>query len=214
MSVPPATFGDELESIKRTLMLKYSNKLLPEVGLCVCLCDVLEIGDAHLYHTDGAPWVRVAFRFVVFRPSIGEILAGTVLSSDAEGIRVSLGFFDEVLVPASHFRPDCVHDERTGLWKWQWKDYELWFTPGDQIMVRVIALEFQDPKQQQISSAPIAPSIRTQVERSELIDPEAKQLIEKENEARAALPSIHAERPNFRILGRVDEDGLGMTAWW
>ena len=213
--LPPANFGYELKSIKRSLMLKYANKLLPDVGLCVCLHDILELGDAYLFHGDGSPWARVVFRFVVFRPALGEILCGTVLSSDAEGLRVSLGFFDELLVPASHFRADSLFDPEAGLWRWKWGDYDLWFAQGERIMVRVSQLVFADAgKGSKVVRAPLAASLRAQVEKNELIDPEAKMLVEKEKEEQAASTQAGASEPNFRIIARVDEDGLGMVAWW
>ncbi|MES1916151.1 MAG: hypothetical protein MHM6MM_007999, partial [Cercozoa sp. M6MM] len=43
------------------LQRKYINKVLPELGLCICLNGFDDIGD-------GAAHIKVEFRMVVFRP--------------------------------------------------------------------------------------------------------------------------------------------------
>jgi DNA-directed RNA polymerase III subunit RPC8 len=40
----------------------------------------------------------VTFRLIVFRPFIGEVLSGKVLSQSPLGIRVSMGFFDDITI--------------------------------------------------------------------------------------------------------------------
>ena len=37
---------------------------------------------------------------MVFRPFVGEVLVGRVAQSSEGGLRVSLGFFDDIIVPS------------------------------------------------------------------------------------------------------------------
>ena len=46
----------------------------------------------------------VKFRMILFRPVEGEIIVGTVLSSNMSGIRVSLEFMDDVWIPSYNRR--------------------------------------------------------------------------------------------------------------
>lgn len=59
---------------------------MPGVGLCVCLYDIVRIGDSRIYAGDGSAHTNVVFRLVVFAPEEEEVLEGTITASDEEGI--------------------------------------------------------------------------------------------------------------------------------
>lgn len=69
---------------------------------------MLEAGDPYVHCGEASAYVKVRFRLIIFRPFIGEVLEGKVRSSSEEGIHVSLGFFDDILIPPSCMQPDCV----------------------------------------------------------------------------------------------------------
>ncbi|KAE9972258.1 hypothetical protein EG327_009559 [Venturia inaequalis] len=103
---------------------KYSNKVLQQVGLCICFWDMLKIGDGLISQGDGLVNVnveplqhvqneidsiavaspeatRAKFRILVFRPFKGEIITGTILdSSSPDGIRIGVDFFSDIWIPA------------------------------------------------------------------------------------------------------------------
>eukprot|EP00163_Fabomonas_tropica_P008747 TRINITY_DN184_c1_g1_i16.p2 TRINITY_DN184_c1_g1~~TRINITY_DN184_c1_g1_i16.p2 ORF type:complete len:125 (-),score=9.41 TRINITY_DN184_c1_g1_i16:317-691(-) len=60
------------------------------------LSDVLPEHPSSLYPLD----LCTLYRHLVFRPFEGEILEGKVLSSSSEGVRITLGFFDNIYIPA------------------------------------------------------------------------------------------------------------------
>ena len=70
--------------------------------------DVLEADDPYVHSGEAAVIVKVKFRLVVFRPFVGEVLEGKVRGSSEEGIHVSLGFFDDILIPPTCMQPDTV----------------------------------------------------------------------------------------------------------
>ena len=53
--------------------IKFANKVILDVGLCISLFDFLEIGDPYVYPAEGSAHQRVMFRMVVFRPFAGEV---------------------------------------------------------------------------------------------------------------------------------------------
>lgn len=56
----------------------FVHRVIPEVGLVISLYDISSIGEGAVYHSDGAPHYKVAFRAIVFRPFSGELLIGTI----------------------------------------------------------------------------------------------------------------------------------------
>ena len=98
--ITPNDFAKPLvAAISDALFEKFANKVVPSLGLCITLHDILHVGEAMLYPGNGSQHIVVEFRFVVFRPYEGEVLLGTIVASDPLGMRVSLGFFDEIHVP-------------------------------------------------------------------------------------------------------------------
>lgn len=97
----PAKFAmNYLSALEDSIHNKFSNKILPDVGLCVSVYDFTKIGDPFIFPGDGASYTDVEFRMVVFRPDVGEVIKGTIKSCDHKnGIRVSLGFFEDIYIP-------------------------------------------------------------------------------------------------------------------
>ncbi|PWN26982.1 hypothetical protein BDZ90DRAFT_252890 [Jaminaea rosea] len=107
-----------LSSLSQALNAKYANRVIPDVGLCICLFDVLEASEGRVKWGDGGLWHKCRFRLAVFRPFVGEVLVGKVMSSDEGGIRVSMGFFDDIHIPL-HLLPSphaFDHKERAHFW--------------------------------------------------------------------------------------------------
>ncbi|EDM15694.1 polymerase (RNA) III (DNA directed) polypeptide H (predicted), isoform CRA_b [Rattus norvegicus] len=104
--IPPWQFERKLnDSIAEELNKKLANKVVYNVGLCICLFDITKLEDAYVFPGDGASHTKVHFRYVVFHPFLDEILIGKIKGCSPEGVHVSLGFFDDILIPpelASH----------------------------------------------------------------------------------------------------------------
>eukprot|EP00568_Trieres_chinensis_P016392 CAMPEP_0183321686 /NCGR_PEP_ID=MMETSP0160_2-20130417/69510_1 /TAXON_ID=2839 ORGANISM="Odontella Sinensis, Strain Grunow 1884" /NCGR_SAMPLE_ID=MMETSP0160_2 /ASSEMBLY_ACC=CAM_ASM_000250 /LENGTH=118 /DNA_ID=CAMNT_0025488671 /DNA_START=204 /DNA_END=557 /DNA_ORIENTATION=+ len=100
--IPPQLFYlPTLDAVHDEIEKKYPNRVIMDVGLVVCRYgDALEVGDGVLATGDGGAHHEAVFRLVVFRPFVEEVLLGTVSESTEEGVRVSLGFFEDVFVPA------------------------------------------------------------------------------------------------------------------
>lgn len=111
-----------LQVIVEQIELKYLNKVILNAGLGVAFFDFIDIGDPYLYPGEGASVQLVKFRLVVFRPFVGEVLTGRVSSSNKDGLKISLDFFDDVVIPGAFLQSPSEYSASLGLWKWQYEE--------------------------------------------------------------------------------------------
>ncbi|KAJ8698531.1 DNA-directed RNA polymerase III complex subunit Rpc25 [Pleurotus ostreatus] len=123
--IHPSDFGLPPEqALIAELNKKYANRVLHGVGLCVCTFDITEAGEGKVRYGDGFLWYKVIFRMVVFRPFPSEIILAKVKSVDAEGMRLTLGFFDDVYVPSAYLPAPSAFDIS--------RRQHFWVPPGDE----------------------------------------------------------------------------------
>ena len=114
---PPQVLTEELDK-------KYANKVIADVGMCICVHDVTSVSDAVIYPAEGAAHHPLVVRLLVFRPFAGEVCVGTIVGATEEGVKVSLDFFDEVFIPAFLLPQPAVYDARAKLWVWKYEGSE------------------------------------------------------------------------------------------
>lgn len=100
----PTNFGAPVDdALIAEINKKYANRVLHDVGLCICVFDLAEAGEGKVRYGDGFLWYKgalcvfvlcrsdtrltVVFRLVVFRPFTSEVILAKVKSSDEDGIR-------------------------------------------------------------------------------------------------------------------------------
>ncbi|KAJ7089756.1 RNA polymerase III subunit Rpc25-domain-containing protein [Mycena belliarum] len=202
VAVHPSDFGGPPEqAITAELNKKYANRILHDVGLCICVFDLTEAGEGKVRYGDGFLWYKVIFRMVIFRPFQSEVLLAKVMSSDQNGIRLSLDFFDDIYVPVHYLPHPNAFDpnERAHFWlptdaETELKPHELldtptaermWIDKGEVVRVRVESDEFYDDEPGPVKMA------------------EGVQVV-REVQSRAP----------FTIVCSMAEQGLGPTSWW
>ena len=116
--------ADVIASLTHNINAKYSNRILPNVGLCVAHFDFIDISEGHIRHGDGNTYYKTTFRLVIFRPFMGEILTGKVKSSDESGIRITLGFFDDIHIGLEGMPQPSAYDRQEAAWFWVWLSEE------------------------------------------------------------------------------------------
>jgi DNA-directed RNA polymerase III subunit RPC8 len=109
-----------VQVLREQIEIKYSNRILLHVGLCVTFYDFISIGDPYIYPSEGSSIQIVRFRMVVFRPFVGETMTGKLVSSNREGLKISVDFFDDILIPAALLQAPCVYNPTDGLWTWKY----------------------------------------------------------------------------------------------
>jgi DNA-directed RNA polymerase III subunit RPC8 len=101
MAIHPANFGAPVEqALIAELNKKYANRVLHDVGLCICVFDLSQAGEGKVRYGDGCLWYKgsflsallqsqwlniislVVFRMVVFRPFASEVIIAKVKYSD------------------------------------------------------------------------------------------------------------------------------------
>ncbi|KAF3570162.1 hypothetical protein F2Q69_00063721 [Brassica cretica] len=98
--VPPDFLKLPLEvAIKKVLQKLFLDKVL-SIGLCLSIYDIKSAEGGFVLPGDGAPTYKVVFIIVVFRPFVGEVIAARFKESDSNGLRLTLGFFEDIYVPA------------------------------------------------------------------------------------------------------------------
>eukprot|EP00811_Abedinium_folium_P037189 NODE_9828_length_1396_cov_6.159968.p1 GENE.NODE_9828_length_1396_cov_6.159968~~NODE_9828_length_1396_cov_6.159968.p1 ORF type:complete len:228 (-),score=68.63 NODE_9828_length_1396_cov_6.159968:620-1303(-) len=152
--IHPCDFGNEFRAqLKREIQDKYVDRVIANVGLVIEFYDFINIKDAHLYPGDGSlacgeAYVKVEFRLVVFQPTRGELLIGSISALVPSGIRVSLGFFEDVLVPSSSLHRPNEYDPVRHTWVWRYPNREtrrkelFYYEKGELVRFRVTSVDF------------------------------------------------------------------------
>ncbi|KAJ1958665.1 hypothetical protein DL89DRAFT_265984 [Linderina pennispora] len=145
LKILPAEFRKSREeAIKDEINRKYSNRVLHDVGLCMLVHDLVEIDEGYVQHSEGWIWIKVHFRMAVFRPFRDEILVGKVRSASPAGVQISIGFFDDISVPAEMMPQGCEFDATEGVWVWRYEGNDLFMDLDEDIRFRVLRVDFLD----------------------------------------------------------------------
>ncbi|KAF2465025.1 uncharacterized protein BDR25DRAFT_306883 [Lindgomyces ingoldianus] len=186
VQLKPSVLGLSSEkSVKDAINAKYSNKVIYDIGLCICVWDLMGASDGMIGHGTGLINVTVEFRMLVFRPFRGEILSGKIKHSDQDGITMDLDFTSEVYIPAENLPPNSTFSRAEGVWVWKTEDgTELFFDKGEPALFRVESEQWEDQK----------PGV---VRR----DPETGHV-------------VHERGSAWTVIGSMAIPGLGPTLWW
>ena len=196
--IAPSKLAVDLEeALTDDLNGKYCNKVIPQCGLAILVYDFCSVGDPYVHPNDGSATVSVTFRLVVFRPFIGEVIVGKVRSCDElSGINVTLGFFDDIVIPPGLMPEGCRWDAGERVWVWSFNGNDMFIDPEEPIRIRVLSEIFTE-------SAPTP---------KELLMANANQ---QNNLAPPPTPPpSQFTNPPYRLVGSIAEDGLGLTSWW
>nr|CAG4638731.1 EOG090X0DHL [Cyclestheria hislopi] len=189
--VSPHCFKKNLdEAIGEELNKKFANKVVLNVGLCIALWDITKREESYILPGDGGSHTKVHFRFVVFRPFLEQILVGKIKNCNPDSVQISLGFFDDIIIPAENLQHPSRFDEAEHLWVWEYQTdegkHDLFMDTGEEIRFRVVSETFND-------TTPAGPNM------------ESKEAISdaKEN-----------KRIPYLITATISEPGLGLLSWW
>ncbi|CEP62070.1 DNA-directed RNA polymerase III subunit RPC25 LALA0_S04e07074g [Lachancea lanzarotensis] len=198
--VPPDQFHRHPKAaIFHQLNNKFANKVIPHVGLCITIYDLLAVEEGQLKPGDGAAFINTTFRALVFKPFVGEIITGWISQCTVEGIKVSLlGIFDDIFIPHKMLFEGCYFSPDDSAWVWPMdEETKLYFDVNEKIRFRVEQEIFVDVK-------PKSPKEREAEEQNEQSEEGAD-----ENKK----PKIE-KPPAYALLGSCQTDGMGLVGWW
>lgn len=195
--VPAQHLGQSIEEVlAEELNRRFANKVVLGVGLVICLNDIVEIGESYIFCGDGAIHTRCKYRMIVFRPQIGEILVGTLRSSSKEGLIISLGFFDSIVIPPQQLNEPSNFNEVDQTWTWNYVDdgqtHVLRLEIGEQVRFRIHSEQFVDVSPHGPPATSTGPSNKIIVPQNEVDNKEVP----------------------YTIVGSICESGLGLVKWW
>ncbi|KIK04316.1 hypothetical protein K443DRAFT_51245, partial [Laccaria amethystina LaAM-08-1] len=223
LSVHPAHFGvPPDEALIAEINKKYANRVVHDLGLCVCLFDLVQAGEGRVRYGDGCLWYKVVFRMVVFRPFTSEVVVAKVKSSDEDGIRLTIGFFDDMHIPAAYLPQPSAFDpnERAHFW--------LPSSPSPPPSPSPTSPSVPTPSTSlhdiQVSSRTLLDSplsSRMYIDQGEIlrVRVEADQFCDDEPGPQKFVEGVGAEakgrvRPPYNVICSIAEQGLGPVAWW
>ncbi|KAJ4345379.1 DNA-directed RNA polymerase III complex subunit Rpc25 [Didymosphaeria variabile] len=185
IQIAPQDFSKEsAQAIKDAINIKYANKVIHKVGLCITMWDMLKASEGLIGHGTGLVNVNVEFRMVVLRPFRGEILHGRIKSANEQGMVIDLDFTYEVFVPHANLFEPSHYDPGENAWVWSPPDgEEFFFDKGETVLLRVEREEWFDQK----------PSIVQKDEHGNVVE-------------RRGVP--------WRIIASMNQSGLGPCMWW
>ncbi|PWN53235.1 hypothetical protein IE53DRAFT_199673 [Violaceomyces palustris] len=207
ISIHPSLFSKESsEAISEAINKKFSNKILQDVGLCICLFDILSAEEGKVRWGDGCLYHKVSFRLIVFRPFINEVLVGKIKSSDESGIRVSMGFFDDIHIPSHQLpQPSAFdHQERAFFWLYEARTKAI---AEDPLLSSPEERMYLDDGEM----------IRFSVESDSFFDGEPGPAPTLDGQLVTESSSIVPNRdskPHYSITCSIAGQGLGLVSWW
>ncbi|XP_035232112.1 DNA-directed RNA polymerase III subunit RPC8-like [Stegodyphus dumicola] len=188
--IPPWKFHKPLkDAIEDELRLKFANKVVMNVGLCIGLFQITRLEESYIFPGDGASHTGVYFNYIVFRPFMNEIMVGKIRSCSREGVHVSIGFFDDILIPQDVLQHPSRFDEKEQLWVWVFSNEESGQT-HDLFMDRDEPIRFRVIDETFVDTTPTSPE-------TENSDAEEKD-----------------RRIPYNLTGSINEPGLGLLSWW
>jgi DNA-directed RNA polymerase III subunit RPC8 len=134
------------QAIKDVINEKYSNKVVPGIGLCICMWDLLTSTEGLIGHGTGLVNVNIEFRMTVFRPFRGEIIYGRIKSSSPEGIIIDMEFTSEIFVPYQNLFENSSFSNAENVWVWNSDGTELFLDKGEPVLFRVEQEEWIDQR--------------------------------------------------------------------
>nr|XP_057905306.1 DNA-directed RNA polymerase III subunit RPC8 [Doryrhamphus excisus] len=201
--ISPWDFHRQLyEAVSDELNKKLANKVVYNVGLCICLYDITKLEDSYIFPGDGASHTKVHFRYVVFHPFLEEILVGKIKYCSQEGVHVTMGFFDDILIPPESLQQPTKFDEAEQVWLWEYETdegaHDLYMDQGEEIRFRVSDEIFVD-------TSPTGPT------------KDATPALPGQSTAPPPPPvqdSGEKKEAPYTLIGTICEPGLGLLSWW
>ncbi|XP_020283718.1 DNA-directed RNA polymerase III subunit RPC8 [Pseudomyrmex gracilis] len=190
--IQPMNFKYKLNDVvSDELNKKLANKVYKDVGLCITLHDITNIEESYIFPGDGSSHTKVTFRFIVFRPWMEEILIGKIRCCSPEGVHVTLGFFEDIVIPPHKLQHPSRFDQMEQAWVWIYKTedgetHDLFMDAGEIIRFRVVKEIFTETPLPSAHNAP-------------------QDMGEKQETSNVAPYVLH---------GSIDESGLGLLTWW
>lgn len=144
--VEPKLFGlSTQEAVKQQLNETYANFQDKELGTVVDVLDVLDVGDGIIIPGDGAAYYKSAFKLIIFKPELSELVYGNIEEITNFGAFINLGVI-RGMIHISQTMDDYVSFSKSG--SLTGKDGKRSLNKGDSCIARIVAISYkgEEPK--------------------------------------------------------------------
>jgi DNA-directed RNA polymerase subunit E' len=96
--VPPNRLGEKLEKVILDVLQEHlEGSIDKEIGIFMCVTQVLDVGEGEIVPGDGGVYYDVRFEALVLRLALQEVIEGVVVETTSFGAFISLGPIDAML---------------------------------------------------------------------------------------------------------------------
>ncbi len=140
--VPPSLFGKEKKEVVAKLLREdYEGILDKDLGLIICVMEVIEVGKGIITPGDGATYHDTTFEVLTYIPELQELTMGRVVELVDFGAFVRLGPLDG-LVHVSQITDDfIIHDKKNA--RFIGKESNRVLREGDLVRARIVAVSIK-----------------------------------------------------------------------
>jgi DNA-directed RNA polymerase subunit E' len=140
--LPPDLFSVDLkEALVKRIKHKYDGYISRDIGVVIDVLSVGQIGDGVIIPGDGAPYYKVDFELLTFKPELQEVVLGRIKDIADFGAFINLGPI-EGMVHVSQTMNDYVSFSKDKVL--QGKESKRNLKVGDLCRARVIAASYKE----------------------------------------------------------------------
>ena len=171
---------------------------------------------------DGSTYVDVDFRLILFKPYNNQVIEGEIANADASGIRISLGFFEQLFIPNRNLPKPSTFNAETASWEYRpTADTVLQFEREDIVHLKVVNTVFKPSEELHKIAMKSNRKYKATMNQNEIENEEKKEK-EKEKEDAKGDDDEQEQKVCLRerlpkepmvVYGSLDGQGLGPSSW-
>ncbi len=140
--LPPDMFELELKAaLLKMIKNKFEGYISKDIGVVIDVASIGDVGEGIIVPGDGAPYYKVNFELLTFRPELQEVVVGRIKDIADFGAFISLGPI-EGMIHVSQTMNDYVSFGKDKVL--QGKESKRSLKVGDLCRARVIAFSYKD----------------------------------------------------------------------
>ena len=140
--VPPNLFDEPLEqAVIERVKKKFEGYISKDFGIVIDVANIDSIGEGVIIAGDGAPYYKVHFELLTFKPEMHEVVLGKIKDIADFGAFINLGPIDG-MIHVSQTMDDFVSFSKDKVLSG--KESKRTLKVGDSCRARLIAVSFKD----------------------------------------------------------------------
>ena len=173
---------------------KYISKIILDQGLVVSIKN-FKIKSDLIVEIEGVIDIKYECNLIVFCPSEGDILYGTICDSDKNNMIIDCGLI-KVKVPIQQLMEPYYFNKKEKLWFWSYENQNYYYEKGTKCRLKVLGTNYKTRKD-------ILKMINDKMEEENIEEVDEEKM----------LNSLEKE-DIMEIYCTMAQEGLGPVQWW